>query len=63
MSLLVAEYCEKLDSLVAAREKGSVPPQVEDLIEDELTELWKQLTVDEVKAVEERYPAMKLEVL
>jgi hypothetical protein len=60
MSLRVADYCETFDSLERAKEDGTLTPPVEDLLCDKLDELWNELTVDEVREVEARYPALRI---
>ena len=59
-SLRVAEYCSTFDALTTAAEKGELTPPVEDELEDKLDELWQELSVDEVKEVEARYPALRI---
>ena len=59
-SLRVTEYCEAFDALTKAQEDGSLTPPVEDLLSDKLDELWNEFTVDEVREVEARYPALRL---
>lgn len=61
MSARLTEYCSTFDALRAAKEKGELTPPVEDELSDKLDELWLELTVDEVKEIERRYPEIRLQ--
>ena len=40
--------------------RGTLTPAVEDMFNDQLDELWNELTVAEVREVEERYTELKV---
>lgn len=59
-SLSVEEYCESLRLLRKARDEKSITPAVDDLMTDELDRLWNELTVEECKEVERRFPELRV---
>jgi hypothetical protein len=60
MSLSAEEYCATFEGYRRMRAEAKLPPQVEDLYEDELTRIWNELTVEDCRAIEERYPDLKV---
>lgn len=65
MSLAVEAYVESFEELRALRETSGpratvATAPIEDLLEDQLDELWKELSVDDVREVERRYPELRI---
>lgn len=60
-SLAVEAYCETFEELRKLREtRDKSTAAVEDVLEDQLEEQWNELTPDECREVERRYPDLKL---
>ncbi len=62
MTLAVAAYVEAFEDLKKVQEDSSVraTAAVSDVLEDKLDELWQELSVEDVREVERRYPELRI---
>ena len=61
MSLNVQAYCESFDKLkeLSSDTSASVEP-MKDLLEDQLDALWEEMSVEEWREIERRYPELRI---
>ena len=63
-TLAVAAYVEAFEALRKVNEQSSPraigASAISDVLEDQLDELWLELSVDDVREVERRYPELRI---